>query len=90
MMTTNEMIAAAHVAILLYLDNGTWQTKGWIRRKLQNDGYQIDPVGYDWLMTVLDELVREHKLYHRKWGLYHEYRLVELSKEGAPCHSKNA
>jgi len=66
---------AARVAVLEYLTNGNWQSKGWIRRKLVADGYNINPVDNDWLQPVLDALVKEHKLYHRKHGTYHEYRI---------------
>lgn len=83
MLHIKDQPIAARVAILTYMENGNWQSKGWIRRKLVSDGYQIDPVNNDWLRTVLDALVREHLLYHRKNGIYHEYRLVQLKELNA-------
>lgn len=83
MIHEKEQPIAARVAILMYLQNGNWQSKGWVRRKLVADGYSIDPVGNDWLMGVLDALVREHRLYHRKAGIFHEYRIVQAAERNA-------
>jgi hypothetical protein len=80
MMHEKDQPIAARVAILLYMENGNWQSKGWIRRKLVAEGYQIDPLNNDWLMNVLNALVHEHRLYHRKNGIYHEYRVVQTQE----------
>lgn len=51
------------MAIMRYLGGiPGWQSKGWIRRKLQADGYDIDTFRNDWLSHVLDALVAQNRL----------------------------